>query len=385
MFSKLRIIIHQPVTRRILEDFFVDRLIAERIDFLFYDLTSIYHKELKIAGESQNDFVIKFDQLSDFEGALSADNQEVTLYIPYFIYEFKVINAYRILTKYNCKLAFFGRGVLPSPNIQQTYFQIARRKFNSLGDPKFIWKGISRLYTNYLKKKGHIKKFDIIFNAGNFGYYTCGTSFELFHAQIVPFNSRDYSRFLRSIDQQEVPVSGRYAVFLDEYLPYHPDVEMMGMKTVEAVSYYNSLNRFFETIEVRYNITVVIAAHPKSDYKENPYEGRMLIKDKTENLIKNSEFVIDHFSTAISYAILNYKPLLLIYTNSIKEVFLDLVEYAYHVSKTLDVDIINIDKNADFRLEVNTVKYNDYRYGYLTMPEAESRYDEDIFIDFFKS
>ena len=52
---------------------------------------------------------------------------------------------------------------------------------------------------------------------------------------------------------------------------------------------------------------VVIAAHPKVEYKSNKF-NRKIYFNKTLQLIKNSNLVLAHMSTAINYAVI-YKNL----------------------------------------------------------------------------
>lgn len=384
MYSVVRILIHQPVTQRLFEDFFIKRLEKEGIDVKFYDLTEVFHKNLKIVGEVKSSKVVKFDKIEGLRSQIIKDDKHKTLYIPYFIYEYKVLEVYKIFSKFNCNIAFMGRGMLPFPNVNKSLFSILVKNFPSFFDLGFLKRGIGKLYATFLKKKGYVKKFDVIFNAGYMGHYTCGTGFEMNSAKLIPFNSTDYTRYLRSLNSKFSISKPQYAVFLDEYLPFHPDVEMAGMKTVHPESYFKELNTFFSKIEDSLQMEVVIAAHPKSNYNKNPYDGRILIKGETENLIKNSALVIDHFSTAISYAILNEKPLFIFYTEEMNIVFPNLIKYAHHVSSILDVEIANItkEKQINFSLKINKEKYSEYKYNYLTMPEAEFLADEDLFMDF---
>jgi hypothetical protein len=389
MFHKVRILVHQPVTPRLFQDFFVEKLISEDIDVMFYDLTPIFHPKLKISGELKSASVAKFCTLKDFECRISTDDVKCTLYIPYFIYEYKVLSIYKILTKLKCKTAFMGRGMLASTTLNETYFQSAIRKFKSLLNWQFLVRSFAKIYSIELKKRGYVNSFDYIFNAGTHGHFTCGTPFEINTAQIVPFNSTDYTRYLKSLNSSYKLDKVKYAVFIDEYLPYHPDVDMLGVKTVTPDDYYSSLNHFFSKLELELGLTIVVAAHPKSNYSVNPYEGRLLIKDHTEDLIRDCEFVIDHFSSAISYAVLNYKPILLIYTNGIQNVFPNLVEYARQLSSILQLSMVNVDDNVDVdissSLKVDREKYTKYKYDYLTAGEAESAYDEDLFLQFLKT
>ncbi len=384
MFAKIRIIVHQHVTNRLCEEFFVPRLFAEHFDVMFYDLTDIYHKGLAGVG-GEFDFVKKFSSLKELESQLKTEDIPNTLFIPYFTYEYKVIDVYRLFTKYNCPLGFMGRGMLPAPNLERKMYQVVLSKLTSILDISFMRRAVGQLTAAVIRKKGFIKKVDYVFNAGRVGHLAANLGYQ----NAIPFNSTDYSRFLKIRSDQKKIIEGAYAVFIDEYLPYHPDVQMLGIKSVDADKYYTSINSFLDKFEEETGVNVVIAAHPKSAYTDNPYGRRPMFKGATEALIKDATLVIDHFSTAISYAILNYKPLLIVCNKEIERVFPDLVRYAVHVSTILDTPITHID---DYKAgehipqpAVNRECYDRYKYDYLTLPEAENEVDEDLFITFLKS
>ena len=66
------------------------------------------------------------------------------------------------------------------------------------------------------------------------------------------------------------------------------------------------MNSFFNMIENN-GLKVIIAAHPKSDYKINPFEGREIYKYKTNELVKNSTFTMAHMSSSINFSVLHNK------------------------------------------------------------------------------
>jgi hypothetical protein len=68
-------------------------------------------------------------------------------------------------------------------------------------------------------------------------------------------------------------------------------------------------------------IEVVIAACPVADYSDKPhvFGRRQVIFDKTAELIARSRLVIAHRSTAISYAIMHRKPVMIVATRPIYE------------------------------------------------------------------
>ena len=134
---------------------------------------------------------------------------------------------------------------------------------------------------------------------------------------------------------------------------------------------------------------VIIAAHPKSAYDNCAFGQRKIINGATNELIKDSRFVILHDSTAVSYAVLYEKPMMFVFQQSV-DVFRFDSNYssiiAFH--KELGGELINIDNINDLDVLsipiVDKEKYNLYKYEYLTSPKTENRYTKDIIIDFLK-
>ena len=74
--------------------------------------------------------------------------------------------------------------------------------------------------------------------------------------------------------------------------------------------------QFFEKFEKYYNLKVVIASHPRStsqDIHDKDLGNRPCFKGYTNELIKNSKFIINYGSTSISYATIYKKPIFFIF------------------------------------------------------------------------
>ena len=85
------------------------------------------------------------------------------------------------------------------------------------------------------------------------------------------FNYFDFDNYL---EQKTDIITSNTIVFLDEYLPYHPDFDLLKMEKINANQYYKELNNFFSKIEAHTSSRVVIAAHPKANYNINPFNNR---------------------------------------------------------------------------------------------------------------
>ena len=107
-----------------------------------------------------------------------------------------------------------------------------------------------------------------------------------------------------------------FAVFLDEYEPYHPDRDLLknysGVLPENGEYYFSELNSFFDSFENLYKIPVIVAAHPKSNYvTDNEFGKRSVIFGRTKELIcsERCRLVLTHKSTAVSYAVFTRKPI----------------------------------------------------------------------------
>ena len=99
-----------------------------------------------------------------------------------------------------------------------------------------------------------------------------------------------------------------YLVFIDQYIPYHPDFVSRGIDLRFTPSeYYNELNLALKEISARTGLKVLIAAHPRRVGK-NDYNFPVSYNN-TASLVKYSKLVIAHYSTAVNFAAVYNKPL----------------------------------------------------------------------------
>ncbi len=160
-------------------------------------------------------------------------------------------------------------------------------------------------------------------------------------------------------------------VFIDNDIADHKDYKYHGTSPpVKKSSYLTSLNNFFNYIEKKFNRDIVIALNPKSDKKKakKNFLNRKIFQNKTSQLIKNSKFSIIHSSTALSYSVLAYKPVLFITNNQIKKSWFQ-QEIDFSASqlnnKVLNIDNLRNDLNIYSYLNLNKKYYKNYITNYL--------------------
>ncbi|MDM8177219.1 hypothetical protein QT327_23190 [Olivibacter sp. 47] len=117
---------------------------------------------------------------------------------------------------------------------------------------------------------------------------------------------------------------------------------------------------FFDNIERLYNKPIIIASHPKANYN-NEYGNRIVIKEATARLVKDSDLVITHGSLSISYALLAQKPLLYVYFEEMlkTETLRGYYRRMEKACEKLGAGLYNID--SEFNL-LNVPKVDNRRY-----------------------
>lgn len=170
-------------------------------------------------------------------------------------------------------------------------------------------------------------------------------------------------------------------VFLDQNLPYHLDFDRRNIQRIEANKYYKKLNMFFEHIEKKFNTNVVIAAHPSSNYNVNFFNGRKIIKGETALEIKKSRFIIVHYSTILSLATIDKKPIIFLIMEEFPQWMKSIIKKIAigELNSTL-IEVEKFNFNKDIELKVDKEKYQKYYKNYL-YDEKELKATKDIVLN----
>lgn len=387
MIEKVVYIGYQPITEQFYNDYYVGICLNNGLKVEFWDISYIYFPGLEF--EKSFDFPsIKYiKSFAEIRKMLSLNDLMSTIFITNITYEFRVCRFFLLLSSLNCTQAAFGRGMFPIPTKTEVS-KILGVLFSF--DFRRMYIGLKNRIATLLKYFQIVKTYNYIFLSGSEGYKTLGfgNNLDIIKAKVIDVNYFDYDKYLSSLNGVRV-IEKNYCVFLDEYLPYHPDIAITGIKTIEPGNYYSDLNKFFNFVEMKTNLTVVIAAHPKAvKYKsENPFDGRIIVFNKTCELVRNSSFVMTHHSTSISFPILFKKPIFFITSSAQKKTMSTLYELTCSMADFLNskiIDFDDFDENENLILFADIEKYDDYKYRYLTSKNSENKNSSEIFIETIK-
>lgn len=239
--------------------------------------------------------------------------------------------------------------------------------------PRFIWNLKARFF-NFLNNLFNIKT-NLTFVAGK-EYLK---SFK--GKKVVEINSWDYSRLIRS-KKKIRSYKKKIITFLDSPGPlFKSDSYLLKRKNDEtAEKTYPSLNTFFRILEKKYKTKVVIAAHPKTKHKKKPkyFYGRKVVHGKSLELIYNSKIIITRNSSAITYAIEFYKPLLFVYTEEILEKKNLGFYNIYFLAKELGLNALNINSKITINknLKFSRNRYFSFKKKYFSnLKKLRTNYD----------
>ena len=374
-----------PLTELICKSHFMDWLVAKGITVEYLDLSKIFYPNFGFTDNTDRKYIIRISSYSELNKYLSIQNKQTTLFISIVTFEWRVCRLFRILTKHNCKLGVFARGFFPVPKVKKVakLFRIIRhlnlKKTLSILKNRIVY---------WIKKNGWIKTYDVVYLTGSKAISAIGIGYQLDNKDslIVEVNTADYDNHLNKSNKALVNES--YAIFLDENLPYHPDTKLFGINTISEKDYFPELNRFFDRLEDDFNIKIIIAAHPKAiNYKTvNPFDGREIIINLTDDLVTNSAFVIVHDSTSIAFAVLHQKPIISVTSLNLKRALPNNHAHVIAFSEFLNTCLIYYDKyeKTEISFNVDKERYELYLLEFLTNKSTKNKLTQEIFIESLK-
>ena len=253
----------------------------------------------------------------------------------------------------------------------KTIFDIESRKCLSVST-SFIFNCVTRKKDNFSKIKLAWENFwgpvfyksDINFLTTVIYYYAFPNLFEFYSHKNIMIHSLSYDEVSLSLKKDNEILNNKpYVVFVDQYLSGHSDFVKsgFGFPVTNLMDYCNKLCALFDKIERDFSCEVIIAAHPKAEYNGNEFSGRKIINGKTNDLIKNSLFVLIQTSTCFGLITQLKKSFINIYDSNFFEnvpIFRNYYIAIKNVFHCKQLDIGNKNEVDDYKSYITN--YNEF-------------------------
>ena len=267
------------------------------------------------------------------------------------------------------------------------YYILRYRKFIYL---YFFCKDFLLIIFNkvYLKIIKKVKKKYIYNNVyNNIDYVFLGSDFDEQKPKFNINNSikiythhKDYERS-KFVKNNNFTKNNNYAVHLDAAFLTHPDRFELNEKRIVNYkqlvdNYYIKLNKFYDAFEDKTGKEIIIAAHPKTKiYTSKLFNDRKFFMNKTFELIRDCDYVFNHQSSAIVYAVTLNKPIISLICEEFFE--LDLLDQCLANSIASGSKLVTLESydKSNFNSLFNTKKYNysykDYSKNYVKSSKSK--------------
>jgi len=381
--SDLIILVGNKFTNRDYFRFNIDKLIDERnISVTIIDISICLKPDIDLSYYYNFDSISLFprfniiisNSFNDFKSAILL--QKNTNILSLLECDFKTLKFYKFIFQNGFPISVFGVGT--SGNVPDfDYNKIntnstIKKHFNS--SIRRVLSFTKRFYINiYINVYGINKlKFYFLFggNKAKSNFILIGKK-----TKIVKVNSLNYSNYL-SVKESKNDFKGKeYFVFLDQNIVKSSDSSFRNESfEYDVQSYYRNLNELFKSIENYFNVKIIISLHPKANDKNFTLffkKYKIVRLPSSIELIKHSKGVITSYSTAIDFAILYNKPIIMFTNNEINLYKYPIIEA---FSKYLDISVVNIDNKYNLRKEdvVNKANYGKYISDFLVNESDKS-------------
>ncbi len=364
--KKFILIDHEPWTLR-RKELYYDLFADAGVSLTVWDLSKWLHPGLNNPNMIVNeDYLIRVSNEREFKELLDKENPDSTIIVEEVFRNWNNRRVYRDLSErgYNTiKLELYGHATL----IQKPAKFLKDLKLSRI--PGIIRRRIESIAFKWYISVHKIRKPLRLLSSNSFLWRTDA------------INHPDYEKF-RFGAHRDI-IGENYIVFCDIYFPLHPDLfHFCKIKSkVDVEKYRSEMRKYFDYIEKRYDMPVIIAAHPKSDYKGAEFGNRKIIKYETDNLVNHASMMVLHVSGALSYGILNDLPLAFVETEDYLRIGTNERYLKNLANRILGMPFYNLDKDNLDKIEFRKVDPNlrkEYIYTYLTSEDTENIRNQDL-------
>ena len=254
------------------------------------------------------------------------------------------------LSKLKINIVEYQNSGVPKLFAQKTFFE----RLTIIMSIFYLIRSIQSRFFNFLSKFIRYYNYSYLIS-GNPKYFSA-------KKKVIFGSSWDKTKTFNN--NKKLNINYKFAVYIESTVAHLGDQYILGPNAarVDKYRWFENLNKFFDYFEKKYNLKVIIAAHPKVNHRNTRrfYNQRKVIQNKTKELIFNAKCIFFERSTAINYIINYKKPAAMIYNeHSISTSYNKKTHIGF--SKLTGISNIDIEKytDTDFK-NLFKVKKNKY-------------------------
>ena len=368
-----------PLNERDYKRFGIEVLIENGFDVLIFDLSKLLFSLNNT--KKYEDLVTPISSYIDLEKKINEIKFD-SVFIPFFGISSKTIRVTYMLSRLNATTVEYNTNIIPITFQSISFINKLKINIKSLTPSSLI----SKLNYIYITRLKSLRAPDYAILGGS-----KSDRFSEENTKKIWTHTLDYDIFLEVDQQLERIVDEKYCVYLDDYIPYHPDNKKVGLENTFkniADSYYSKMNSFFDYIEKMYNLKIVIAAHPRAEYNKigNVWQGREIYYNKSICLIKYADFCMMHASTSINFPVLYNKPIIFLTLDELNPLYGFIIDGFSRAVGAKKLFIENRLKKQEFdlKLEVDIQMYENYKESYIKKNNTINKNSWQIFVDYIK-
>ena len=375
--------------RKFDNDRFEIECLKRHSDLIVHELINTLHRDFTVAYHTfdQSKYIKRFSSLLDWrrEYLETVRLCETKPYVINFVSTstFKELIVNYVLSSSDVFLIKYNNPGVPSYNSVDSFFSKIHTKY------KFILKRATFKWLIFTLLSILSRYLSLLFCRKNDYTLVVDHSYNRYSNGIISINSFDYSMFIRQTREDKFKDGDKdIIVYLDTGAPlFKTDSFLSGNKhplTIE--SWYPSLVNFFDILENKTSKTVVIAAHPKHRYSsemKHYFGNRDIIHGETQNLAAQASLVLVTNSTAVSYAVMYNKPVMVLLSDELIRDDNILLKESNYLTNILGCSSINIDKVDGVKLTnfpIDKTKYLKYKSKYLSS-RTDNKTNCEIIVD----
>ncbi len=346
--------------------------ISEKYSVEKWDLSPIYRTSANLNFKPASD-VKRIETMTYFEKCLRAKVQEGDVLIVTDILLYNLKRIYSAIKKYPIDIVTINKEIMAAWIIQNGILSEKLRLSTLVPKIKAEIKRSKLISSTISRLKCGSCKYDYVLASANLQPNAGKYFFQIHHIK--------YDEFLAQKESENL-VGDKYILFVESGLTSHPMLKGKKNRLNEQV-YLKQMNNYFDRLQERLGMQMVVALHPKSIFAPGAFNNRLVFQGKTSQLIQHCECVVSHGSTSFINAVLANKPIKVLTSYEIENSASNsIVAYGLGFAELLDLEVVDLNDVEFNDFAINQEAYTSFRQKYVINMNHRDETNKELIVNF---